>query len=117
VENVLVSVCDKLETLLDTSPEQPMLLFGAAAHPRTFVTEVVSNCGESVIEHLTGGPKEQSHLIDVIFSWFWKTARSGQYPLLAHHLDLWKDVKAQRRADIQRIQSEAPDYIVERKLR
>jgi hypothetical protein len=68
VENVLVWVCDKLETLLDTSPEQPMLLFGAAAHPRMFVTEVVNNCGESVIEHLTGGPKQQSHLIDVIFS-------------------------------------------------
>jgi hypothetical protein len=86
-------------------------------NPRIFVTEAVSNCGESVIEHLTGDPKEQRRLIDVIFSWFGKTARSGQYPQLAHHLDLWKDVKAQRRADIQRIQREAPDHIVERKLR
>jgi hypothetical protein len=111
VEKVLVRVCDKLEKLLTTSPEQPMLLFGAAAHPLMFVTEVVSNCGESVIEHLTGDPKEQSHLIDVIFSWFGKTVRGGEYPLLAQHLDLWKAVKDQRRDDIKRVQSETPEYI------
>jgi hypothetical protein len=111
VKKVLLRVCDKLEKLLTTSPEQLMLLFGAAAHPLIFVTEIVSNCGESVIEHLTGDPKEQSHLIDVIFSWFGKIARGGQYPLLAQHLDLWKAIKAQRREDIQRIQAETPEYI------
>jgi hypothetical protein len=111
VEKVLVRVCNKLAKLLTTSPEEPMLLFGAAAHPLMFVTEVVSNCGESVIEHLAGDPQAQSQLIDVIFSWFGKIAHGGQYPLLAQHLDLWKAIKAQRRDDIKRIQSETPKYI------
>jgi hypothetical protein len=111
VEKVLVRVCDKLEKLLTTSPEEPMLLFGAAAHPLMFITEVVSNCGESVIEHLTGDQKAQAQLIDVIFSWFGKIAHGGQYPLLDQHLDLWKAIKAQRRDDIKRIQSETPEYI------
>jgi hypothetical protein len=111
VEKLLVRVCDKLERLLTTSPEEPMLLFGAAAHPLMFVTEVVSNCGESVMEHLAGDSKAQSRVIDVIFSWFGKIAHGRQYPLLGQHLDEWKAIKAQRREDIQRIQAKTPEYI------
>jgi hypothetical protein len=88
-----------------------MLLFGAAAHPLMFVTEVVGNCNESLIEYLSGDPEEQRQLIDVIFCWFGTIARSGAYTLLASHLDMWKDIKEQRRHDIQRIQAFLPDFI------
>jgi hypothetical protein len=111
VENILHRVCQRLESLLSTSPVIPMLLFSATAHPLMFITEVVGNCNESLIEYLSGDAKKQRQLIDVIFSWFGITARSGTYPLLVGHLDTWKDIKEQRRHDIQRIQVVLPDFI------
>jgi hypothetical protein len=111
VENILFRICHKLEDLLNTSPELPMLLFGAAAHPLMFVAEVAGNCNESLIEYLSGDREEQRQVIDVIFSWFGKTARSGAYPSLADHLNMWKDIKQQRRHDIQRIEASIPDFI------
>jgi hypothetical protein len=43
VESILIRVCQQFESLLHASPETPMLLFGAAAHPLMFLTEVVGN--------------------------------------------------------------------------